>query len=214
MEGLWNAAVNFTAEYSVKARWLHGHPRHTDWGLNGLFSQVPAFNTNCEVASLAMLRSVNVQKLHRFLDQKGGYFLQSVAMSLRAPIADHRWRWAGSTAPACLVWSTSLTLLPLSPAALPVRLLLQPLGRRPRSLFGRVHERRREEDGSAARYSVCAQLVQIDGAPSGPGGSAEAGAAASHSRTVLSAPFFIVSSSCIIALHMCQFHFHFRIKAC
>ena len=77
VEGLWHAAINFTVAHSVKPRWLHGHPSYKDWGLDGLFSQVPSFNTNCEVASLAMLRSENVQKLHRFLDQKGGYFLQS-----------------------------------------------------------------------------------------------------------------------------------------
>ena len=77
VEGLWHAALNFTRAFGVEARWLHGHRSFRHWGLDGLFSQVPAFNTNCEVASLALLRSDNVQKLHRFLDQKGGYFLQS-----------------------------------------------------------------------------------------------------------------------------------------
>jgi hypothetical protein len=60
---------------NIKPHWMHGHHKFTHWGENDLFSVIPSFNTNCEVASLAFLRSKSVQDFHRYLDEKGGYFL-------------------------------------------------------------------------------------------------------------------------------------------
>lgn len=54
---------------------MDGQKDFRSWGENNLFAQLPAFNTNCEIASLAFLRSTAVQDFHRYLDKKGGYFL-------------------------------------------------------------------------------------------------------------------------------------------
>lgn len=75
VEGLWNAAVNYTETRKIKPFWMFNHHKYNDWGEKGLFSVVPSFNTNCEVASLSFLRSKEVQEFHRYLDEKGGYFL-------------------------------------------------------------------------------------------------------------------------------------------
>jgi hypothetical protein len=75
VEGLWNAAVNFTQIEGIKPKWLYNHHLFSQWGADDLFNVIPSFMTNCEVASLAFLRSKQVQKLHRHLDRNGGYFL-------------------------------------------------------------------------------------------------------------------------------------------
>jgi hypothetical protein len=60
----------------VKPKWtIESQKDFREWGEHNLFAQVPAYNTNCEVASLAFLRSKPVQEFHRHLDQLGGYFL-------------------------------------------------------------------------------------------------------------------------------------------
>ena len=85
VEGLWNAVTNFTRPDVPPAvnggarlhEWGREDRHHifTHWGEGDLFSVIPSFNTNCEIASLAFLRSDVVQKFHRYLDAKGGYFL-------------------------------------------------------------------------------------------------------------------------------------------
>lgn len=75
VENLWNKAVEWHKKEGFKPKFMYGHHKYKEWGENNIFAVIPSYNTNCEVASLPMLRSKQFQSFHRYLDRDGSYFL-------------------------------------------------------------------------------------------------------------------------------------------